>query len=163
MKRIITTIALPLMMLSHSMAGTATTGAKATAVLNNVCYLSTTDINFGVLDLTVGSYDANGSINVLCTRGTTYGITMTFGHVEAQQAQAGNMIGQQHGDIITYGINSSYHSGFMWGKDYPVNGTGTGVLQVYTMYGRAYTGLYGHTKYPIPDSYKDTVTTKVTF
>lgn len=141
-----------------SYAGSTTATTQASASLAKNCLLSATNISFGTFNLAAGETDANGSINVLCTKGTTYNIAINWGHVEAQQSQNGDMIGASSGDIIAYGINSSYHSGFMWGVDHPVNGVGNGLTQSYTTYGRAYTGIYGHPAYPTPDNYSDTVT-----
>lgn len=144
-------------------AGNTTGVFQTSASINKTCSLSATSIDFGTLNLASGETDANGAINVLCTKGTSYTIDIAWGHTEALQAQNGNMIGVNSGDIVTYGINSSYHSGYMWGKDKVVSGIGNGATQAFTTYGRAYTGMYNHPAYPTPDNYADTVSVTLNY
>lgn len=163
MKKIITIAAIVLLgLVSNSQAANTTNTTKSTATLAASCQVLTNDIDFGVITpATSGSTDKLGSLQVLCTKQSSYQIVLSLG-------LNGNrtLKGVNKGQFIYYSLcqapgwsnsgNSSCTNGY-WLPGYPRNGTGTGALQTHTIYAYVPNGFY------VPDSYTDTTTVTVSF
>lgn len=153
-------------------AGSATVATQSTAKISNVCYLSATNINFGTLNLAASNNInySNGTLSVLCTKGTSYSIIMSWGTTASgtsytnSRPNTGWMTGANTGNHIAYSIqqqpiNNSLPS---WGST-TVSGTGTGANKDYTMYGEVQLNAYGAPAYPVPDNYSDNTTATISF
>lgn len=159
---------------SQAHAGTSSAVAQAKATIGSVCNVSATNINFGVLNLqaTNNINTANGTLMVQCTKKTSYSILMTFGtpatgaYYLNGKPLTGYMTGVNTGSHIAYSIQSApinnSNAAQAWGGT-PVSGTGTGIVQNYTMYGEVQLNAFGAPAYPVVDNYSDNVTATITF
>jgi spore coat protein U-like protein len=150
-------------------AGTTTGATKATATIGKTCTISATNISFGTLNLSTTFNYANGTLQILCTKNTTYTIGMNYatadtkGYYTNGKADTGLMTGSAHGDQIAYGIQPTNNfSGASWNA-ITVSGTATGQIQTMTMYGAAVLGYTGYPTYPTPDNYSDNVSVTITY
>lgn len=145
---------------------------QPTVQLASVCVLSATNITFGSLNLAApGNINySNGTLSVLCTKGTTYSIIMGFGTTASGTSytngrpNTGWLTGANTGNHIAYSIqqqpiNNSLPS---WGST-TVTGTGLGTIKTYTMYGEVQLNAFGATAYPVPDNYSDNATATISF
>lgn len=62
-------------------ANTTTTTTKASATLAAVCTISTQNVNFGQVVLPISAQTATSSMNVQCTKGSSYTIGLAYGGV----------------------------------------------------------------------------------
>lgn len=158
---------------NNAKAGTNTASTKATATIAKACTLSATSINFGVLKLTSASNTvnlANGSIQMICTKSTSYSILMTYatpatkGNYMGGKPLTGLMTGANFGDIVAYSVQQQPINNSLPSWSYtPYNATGTGATQTITVYGEAQTNVFNVSAYPTPDNYSDSVTATVTY
>lgn len=153
-------------------AGTATGSTKATAKLSSFCTITAQPINFGnVAGPTNNLYSSQSNVSVLCTKNSSYTITLNLG-INTQGQTTRNMIGATSGQIVNYMICKTPSMSGTWGVNdqcaqpwfsigatnyYTVTGTGTGVNQSYPMYGVVQTGYY------TPDNYSDTITATINY
>jgi spore coat protein U-like protein len=150
-------------------AGGVSASTQATAAISANCTISATDISFGTIALNKTTNMANGAIRVLCTKNSNYSIGMSFGTPDPNgytlngKYNDGMMIGENYHDVVTYAITSSNGAPYSWGLQGAVVGTGTGAVQTYPTYGIATTGYFGHSYYPTPDNYSDTVTVTLSY
>lgn len=139
---------------------TATTTASAS--LANVCYVSSTDVNFGTITAsTTGATSATGNLGVLCTKGTSYSIVISLGNNGDRMLK-----GSTSGQLLYYSIcqkpgwsnagGSSCTTG-PWLTGYPYTSVGTGALQNIPVYGYVPNGYY------TPDNYSDTEVVTLTY
>jgi spore coat protein U-like protein len=56
-----------------------TANAKATATLASVCTIATKNVNFGQVMLPISTQTATSSMNVQCTKGSAYTISLAYG------------------------------------------------------------------------------------
>lgn len=165
MKKIIILLAILTLYAGQSMAGSTVNNNKATAKLASSCTISATDFSFGVLTTGV-SNTTTGNFSSLCTKGSNYTITMTFGSNLGYYTQCGTqpndclrMARSDKTDYIPYYI--LLPNGRPAGNGYdgdPYYGKGTGTLQILPLTARTQTNLY-----PKPGSYSDTVISTITF
>jgi spore coat protein U-like protein len=157
---------------SSANAGTATGLTKATATLASFCSMTAQPINFGnVAGPTNNQYSSQSNVSVLCTKNSSYTITLNLG-VNTQGQTTRNMIGAKSGQILNYMICRTPSMSGTWGVNdqcaqpwfsigatnyYTVTGTGTGTSQSYPMYGVVQTGYY------TPDNYSDTITATINY
>lgn len=66
---------------AQAQSNTATNSTKTTAQLVASCQISAQTVNFGNLVLPLGSQSSTSNLNVLCNKGATYTIDMTYGGV----------------------------------------------------------------------------------
>lgn len=172
LQKLLIALAISSTLTTISFAGTTTTVFQATGKISDVCYLSVTNINFGTINLNApGNINyANGSLSLLCTRSTPYSVILGFGTAASGafysngRPNTGWMTGQNTGNHIAYSIQSQpiNNNNPSWGST-PVNGTGTGAVQNYTMYGEVQLNAFGTSAFPVPDNYSDNVSATVTF
>jgi spore coat protein U-like protein len=173
MKSYITMAVVSLLCVSlNANAGSLTAATKASATLNKTCTIGASNVNFGTLNLAASNYTtyANGSFSVLCTKGTSYSILLTYGtpatngYYQNGRPSTGLMTGATSGAHIAYGlqqqpINNSLPS---WGIT-PYTSVGTGGIQNITVYGEVQLNAFGIPAYPTPDNYSDNVTATLTY
>ena len=156
---------------ASALAGSVTGSEKATAAISSSCTVSATDINFGNVQFGV-VMNATSTLSILCSANVGYTIGMTYGNPDPAsphfggKPQDGMLVGAVSGDLIDYGIFTSVQqsqTGYAWGLQGPVTGTGTGAIQTITAYGGLLTGYSGHSKYPTPDHYSDFVTVSLSY
>lgn len=153
-------------------AGSLTATTKASATLSKTCTIGASNVNFGTLNLAASNYItyANGAFSVLCTKGTSYSILLTYGtpatsgYYQNGRPSTGLMTGANTGQHIAYGlqqqpINNSLPS---WGIT-PYTSVGTGGIQNITVYGEVQLNAFGVPAYPTPDDYSDNVTATLTY
>ena len=102
------------------------------------CEVSATDLDFGTVGLLQNPVDANGSIRVRCTNGTTYRIRLSGGQAGAVAPDQRRMRRGSH--TVRYGIFRDSARTLGWG-DQPgnsVSGVGNGAVQTYTTHGRVF-------------------------
>ncbi len=142
--------------------GATLTGASGTttwtATIAAKCNLSATDINFGSTVLLSANVDASGTLNVQCTNTTPYTISINGGLSAATNPALRKMI--LSSGSVTYGIYSDSARTTAWGSlaGATVAGTGTGLTQSLTMYGRV-----PPQGVPAPGNYADTLVATITY
>lgn len=156
-----------LMLFNISFADTTNITAKATSKLASSCRIDVDDLNFGVIGNTVGeSTPSTTNVNILCTRGTSYSVVVSLGTQGGGTSRV--MKGISKGDTFSYSIcqkegwmyqqvNGTRCSVKAWYSDVPLTSTGTGINQIFTMYGYALNGYY------TPDNYTDTASVTITY
>ena len=146
--------------------------SSGNATLSSTCQITATNLSFGTYNPTMGDFFATGSLNILCTKGTTatYGINVgNGGRYTGKYAVSyyGNLSSRfmtNNGNNLFYNIfqDSSYSTvfgGFDWfaGLSKP-SFVSTGITQTIPVY-----GAMGGAQYVVPGSYSDSVTAEVDF
>jgi spore coat protein U-like protein len=132
-------------------AGTLTQAAfTVDAAVAANCLIVVDDIDFGIQGIIDREVTAAGGIDVTCTPGTAYAITMDGGSTGATNPEQRLM--RSGADTIAYGLYSDPGHALPWGATAAsqVEGTGDGSLQSIAVYGRvgpqpAATGQYSDT------------------
>ncbi len=141
---------------STAFAGNSTIQATSNANLAAKCYLTTQDIDLGVLNLGQAN-SANNQVKIKCTRSTAYSIYIHYPYYPTFS----HLTGVNHGQTISYAIKN-LQTGIYFESSgaytHPFTGTGNGLEQSYDML--VYMGNAG---YPTPDIYKDTLTVLVNY
>ncbi len=123
------------------------------------CTVSANNLNFGVLTLLTGNSDSTTTVSVTCTSGASYQVGLNgglTGAVDPTQRKMEFGVNQ-----ITYGLYQDASRSTPWGNTLLVDtlaGTGTGVAQSLTVYGR----IPPQTT-PVPGAYSDTIVVTVTY
>lgn len=127
------------------------------AYVDRVCNLTADDLNFGSRGLLKTQVDASSLVKVSCTLGLPYAIGLNGGLGNLAPA-ARKMT--HSGQSITYGLYRDAARSLPWGSAVGqiAGGTGTGLLQNLTVYGR----VPAQTT-PSPGIYTDTVVVTVTY
>ncbi len=140
-------------------ASTQTASLPVTATISNVCSVNTLPLAFGQVAVS-GVTNGTGTINVTCTSGGTFDISLDIGQnpLGAQRRVVSNT--PVAGSFLNYNIYTDSGRTNPWGTSpvNGVNGTGTGSVIGYTVYGQIPGGQ------PIVvGNYADTVTVTVTY
>lgn len=148
---------------------TATT--KASATLAKSCSINATALNFGAINAAVTGNATTSSINMLCSKGTSYQIQLNFGQY-GSVSTGRQMNGAVSNDRLIYvicknaglsntawagGLNCTNQSDLWYSTQYVYNGTGTGFNQTIPVYG------YTYNAWVTPDSYSDIMTATVVY
>jgi spore coat protein U-like protein len=152
-------------LVSGAMLALAATGANALSVSNTFqtritiiadCEInSPTDLEFGTHGLLKNNIDAAATFNVRCTQNVGYAISLDNG----QNASGGtSRMTDGNGNFVTYELYQDSGRTTLWDTTNTVSGTGTGVDQSYTIYGRVPPQAT-----PPAGNYADTVTITVTY
>ena len=134
-------------------ADTAELGVSAS--VSEVCNVSTSPVAFGAIDVTTaGNVDATGGFSVICTSGTAWTAAASAGTGVGASTAARKMT--SGADLLNYSLFTD--------SDRSVNfvsatGTGSGVAQASTIYGRVPSG---QTSAPV-GTYADSVTISLTY
>lgn len=132
-------------------------------VIDSCRIVSTAPISFPNSGVINSNVDATGSIAVECTLGTSYDIDLNEGTGASATTTTRRMTGLTDTTAtVDYAIYQDSGRTQIWGKGGGaadgVSGTGTGVSQTYTMYGRV-----APVQSVPAQSYRDTVTVTVTY
>lgn len=131
-----------------------------TASVVAACAVSATNMLFGSYDPTSATpNDKQSTVNVTCTNGVSYAIGLDAGGGSGATVAARKMSAST--DLLTYSLYTDSGRMTVWGNTANVDvvsSTGTGVLQAFTVYGRAPAAQTA----PV-GNYTDTVTVTVTF
>ncbi len=145
-----------------SAAGTNSTTFTVQATINSACNLSAADLNFGAYNPGSGSpLDMTSTVNVFCTVGTTYTLSLDIG--TGGGAYTGRNVASG-GNTLTYNLYTTTSRTTVWGdgsgSTVTVGGTGLGLLtaDTKTVYGR----IPASQDKP-PGTYTSTVTVTVNF
>lgn len=130
----------------------------ATVTLQPTCSLSTTSVTFVTGSSLAANADAAGAVNVTCTSGASYTVTMDGGANGGTSAITRQM--KLNTGLITYGLyqNSGRTTGWYNDAAGSVGGTGTGSMQSIPVYGRVFAQPT-----PAPGTYSDTVVVTLTY
>jgi spore coat protein U-like protein len=112
-----------------------TTTFAVRAEIEDNCHVSATDIDFGQQGGLIGTVDEEGEVSVTCTSGSDYILKLDDG-----QAAAGPIAREmrQASLAVTYGIYRDAARTLPWGEGVgqTISGTGSGLEQDYTTFGR---------------------------
>ncbi|MBD3828781.1 MAG: spore coat U domain-containing protein [Stenotrophomonas sp.] len=139
-------------------AATATTTFQVTATVLATCQVSATPLAFG--NYAGSQTDATSTISVTCTNGTAYNVGLDAGTADGATVTTRKMTGPG-GALLGYALYSDSARITNWGNTVgtdTVTGTGTGLAQTLTVYGRIPAGSM-----PTPGAYADTITVTVTY
>jgi spore coat protein U domain-containing protein, fimbrial subunit CupE1/2/3/6 len=145
-----------------ALAGTASSSMSVTATVTANCTVSTTALAFGSVDTISGSnVDSTGSLSIVCTNGTTWAASAGIG--SGPSASYSNRKMTAGANVLNYNIYTTAARVNVWGNGssgtFTIAGTGTGLAQSVTVYGRVNSG---QTSVPA-GSYIDTVAVTVTY
>lgn len=140
-------------------AATATTTFLVSATVLNTCIVAASPLAFGNYDPTSGTAtDSTNTISVTCTASVPYTVALNQGtHGSSVTAR----LMQLSSDTLPYALYSNAGRTTNWGESVGVDtvaGTGSGILQTHTVYGRIPAGA------SVPaGAYTDTVTVTVNY
>ena len=128
------------------------------AEVTGACNVTTTAVDFGSVDVTSGANDdANGGISVTCTFGTPWTAAADAGDGDGATVTARKMTSGS--DTLNYALYTDVTRLVNFGGANTLTGTGTGLAQARTVYGRVASGQTG-----VPaGSYADSVTISLTY
>jgi len=148
-----------LLMSLPGFAATTTGNLPVNATVAAACsFGNITSVNFGNYTGVVNN--ATGGIEVNCTNGTTYTISLGPGTFSGATTTTRRMTGTPSGNLA-YALYRDAARTLNWGNVIgtdTVAGTGTGGIQPYTVYGQIVAGLT-----PVAGSYNDTVLITITY
>lgn len=142
-------------------AQTATDSFSVTATVIDACLIAANDHSFGNYSSVSGSnLDATSTIDVTCTNGTSYDVSLNAGTTAGGTIAARLMT--DGSNTLGYNLYTSAARTTVWGDGTGasaiVSGAGTGALQSLTVYGRVPASQAA----PV-GGYSDTVTATVSF
>lgn len=130
-----------------------------TATNATICQVSASTLNFGSTGVLRGNLDGTGTITVTCTNSAPYTASLDGGLSGANDPTQRKMT--QGAAAITYGLYQDSSHSLPWGSSTGVNtmaGTGTGLAQSFTVYGRV-----PAQNTPSPGTYSDTVVLTISY
>jgi spore coat protein U-like protein len=136
---------------------TASTSFSATATVLSSCNVNATSVNFGSSGILSGNTDAQGTLSIQCSPSLPYTISLNGGNSGATDPTQRKMSFSSAN--VTYGLYRDAARTLPWGSTIGTNttsGTGTGVTQAQTVYGRAAAQTT-----PAPGTYTDSVVVTV--
>jgi len=140
---------------SHS----TTAPFTVTATNTTNCSVSASTLNFGSTGILRAALDAASSITVTCTSAAPYTVALDGGLSGATDPTQRKMT--QAGQSVTYGLYQDASRATPWGGSVGVNtvaGTGSGLAQSFTVYGRV-----PAQNTPAPGTYSDTVVLTISY
>lgn len=125
------------------------------AVIDKNCTVTTLSVNFGSVGFLSSNVDQTGQVRVTCTLSTGYSVGLGVGAFTPTTRRM-----TQGANIIVYGLYRDNARSQGWGDTAGAmpTGTGTGVTQNYTVYGRVPPQTT-----PPAGTYNDTVAVTVTY
>jgi len=141
----------------NALAATATTTFQVTATVLSTCLVSATPLAFG--NYSGAQTDATSTVSVTCTNTTPYNVGLDAGLSTGATVTTRAM--QNGSNTLGYALYSDSARTVNWGNTPgtdTVAGTGTGLAQTLTVYGRIPAGSL-----PAPGAYADTITVTVTY
>ena len=144
-------------------AATTSSTLDVSATVTSNCVVSTSPIAFGNVDVTNGAnVDGTGGISVTCTSGTGWSADADAGGGTGATLAVRKM--SDGTNLLNYALYTNAGRTTIWGDGVggttaTISGTGNGVAQASTIYGRVPSG---QTSLPA-GAYLDTVTVTVTY
>ena len=138
-------------------AATATGSSTISATVQATCLISATSMAFGAYAGAV--LDTTSTISITCTNTTPYNVGLNAG--VGTGATVTNRKMMSGAALLNYALFRDAGRTLNWGATVATDtlaGTGTGVLQSLTVYGRVAAGQLG-----TPGAYTDTITATVTY
>ena len=138
-------------------AATATASFAVTATVQASCVITATPLAFGTYSGT--QVDATSTMSVTCTNTTPYNIGLGAGAGSGATVAARKMT--SGAVLLNYSLSRDAGRSLNWGNTVATDtlaGTGTGVAQTLTVYGRIAAG-----QFVTPGSYTDTIIATVTY
>jgi spore coat protein U-like protein len=132
---------------------TSSTSFSATATVSSTCNVGATTVNFGAQGILAGNKDAQGTLSIQCSPSLPYTVSLNGGSSGATDPTQRKM--SFSGANVTYGLYRDSVRSLPWGSTVGTNttsGTGTGVTQTQTVYGRVPSQTT-----PKPGTYTDSV------
>lgn len=127
-----------------TVTGTSTFGFTASATVDNHCYVTTNDLNFGsVSSLAAGPITGTSTLNVQCSNGTPYQVGLSNG-VNSTGDTNRSMKNTSTAVLVRYDLYQDAARSVRWGNNSAAGGdtlnnqTGTGAYTPITIYGQAY-------------------------
>lgn len=149
---------------SNSLFAQTTDTFDVTITIEDSCELTTpaTDMGFGTVQLLNTNYTATSTVSVTCTTDAAYDLALDDG---GNASATTRRMTDDGTNFVSYRLYSDAAHTTLWGDDTTfgsVNaGTGNGIEQDITVYGRVESGDNATT--PPAGAYSDTVTVSVTF
>ncbi|WPZ14834.1 spore coat U domain-containing protein [Nitratireductor rhodophyticola] len=142
---------------STSLGNVERPGFTVSATVPANCQVNTQDVDFGARGVLATNVDATGEVDVTCTPGSAYTISLDGGNAGAPPTQREMSKGTE---TVIYGLYRDAARSQPWGSTAgtTVSGSGSGSGQSFTVYGRV---PPQHT--PSPGTYVDTVVVTVTY
>ncbi|WGD49260.1 spore coat protein U domain-containing protein [Bradyrhizobium sp. CB1650] len=144
---------------SASLTGSTNATFSVTGSVASNCLVAAQNINFGATGVLTSNIDATGQVTVTCTPNTSYTVSLNGGTTNAPPA-ARKM--SKSTETVTYGLYKDAARSQVWGDagtpGSTVPGTGTGLAQNLSVYGRVPPQAT-----PSPGVYSDTVVVTVTY
>lgn len=138
---------------------TTSTSTSASATVATSCNVSATTLNFGTVGILNNNVDASSTVTATCTSGAPYNIGLDAGTGSGATVTTRKMTGGS--TTVNYTMYSNSGRTSVWGNTVgtdTVAGTGTGLGQNYTVFGRVPSQTT-----PSPATYTDTIVTTVTY
>jgi spore coat protein U-like protein len=138
---------------------TASGTASVTATVSSNCTVSSTNVSFGAQGILSGNIDAQGTLSIQCSSQLPYTVSLSGGNSGATDPTQRKMT--RGANSITYGLYRDAARSLGWGSTAGVDtasGTGTGVTQTFTVYGRVPPQTT-----PKANTYTDSIVATVTY
>jgi spore coat protein U domain-containing protein, fimbrial subunit CupE1/2/3/6 len=138
---------------------TASGSASVTATVSSNCTIGATAISFGSQGILSSNNDAQGTVSIQCSSTLPYAVSLDGGTSGATNPAQRKMSFST--STVTYGLYRDSARSQGWGSTTGVNtvsGTGTGLTQTLTVYGRV-----APQTTPKPGTYSDTIVATVTY
>ncbi len=142
---------------AKSQAATATSAIAVSATVLSFCTITAAPLIFG--NYTSVTLDGTTTVTVVCTLSTPYQVTLNAGTGTGATVAVRKLT---NGAVtLNYSLYSDAARATVWGATIgtdSVGGTGTGLTQALTVYGRIPAG-----QFPTPGAYSDVVTATITY
>ncbi|HUP91869.1 MAG TPA: spore coat U domain-containing protein [Solimonas sp.] len=139
MKRVALAAGLLAAAAAPSYAATATTSFNVTASVIDVCTVTASTLAFGTYNpIAATNLDGTSTVGVLCTLNTPYNVRLAAG-TNGSSVTARKMIRASGTELMSYSLFRDSSRSQNWGvtdNTDTSNGTGSGLLQNITVYGR---------------------------
>jgi spore coat protein U-like protein len=137
----------------------SSTSTSASTTVLSTCNISATNVAFGSVGLLTANNDATGTVNAQCSNALPYTVSLNGGLTGASDPTQRKMA--KGAEQITYGLYRDSARSQAWGSTVGTNtvsGTGSGLSQSLTTYGRVPSQATGS-----PGTYSDTIVATVTY
>jgi spore coat protein U-like protein len=141
--------------------GTSNTSTSffVSATVVSTCYVTASNISFGSVGLVTSNVDSSSTVTARCNTSVPYTVSLSGGNAGATDPTQRKMA--KASETVTYGLYRDAARVQPWGSTIgtdTVAGTGTGVAQNITIYGRVPAQVTGS-----PGNYSDTIVATITY
>ena len=149
---------------ADTLAAQNTSTFAVSATVNAACTISGTALSFGSFNVLSGSnVDATSTLTATCTNGSAYTVGLNAGLASGATVSSRKMTHTvDNTKTLNYSLSTISSGGTNWddiGGANVASGTGSGVGQSITVYGRVPSGQTS----PIVGDYSDTITATIDF